>query len=106
LEFGRLAEQQGKKVDEMISVYEIRGMRELLLHPMRRKFGELPEPVIAKVKAMDTDAERMALSDRIMTARTLHEMDLPETENGAYRGSMGSIMPGAETAKHRGKRAG
>ena len=65
----------------MISVYEIRGKRDLLLHLMRQKFGELPEPVIAKVKAMDTDAELIALSDRILTAKTLKEMDLPETEN-------------------------
>jgi hypothetical protein len=66
----------------MLTVYEergiLRGKRDTLLRLLRRKFGDLPESVAAKVQAIQTEAELDRLSERILDAGSLEEMGLTE----------------------------
>ncbi len=66
----------------MLTVYEergiLRGKRDTLLRLLRRKFGELPESVLARVQAIQTEAELDRLSERILDAGSLEEMGLTE----------------------------
>jgi hypothetical protein len=79
-----LGQEEAQEVRRMITVYEERGIakgitqgkREMLLHQMRLKFGELPEPILTKVEAIATETELDALSERILTANSLEEMGL------------------------------
>ena len=51
---------------------ELKGRRNLVLHQLRRKFGELPEAVISRVQAADPDTlERFA--DKLLFANSLEE---------------------------------
>lgn len=51
------------------------GRREVLLDPMRVKFGVLPEDIVSRVNHL-TLREVNAALERILTARTLAEMEL------------------------------
>jgi hypothetical protein len=48
----------------------------VLLRQMRRKFGELPEGVTARIESITEPEELDALSDRILDADSLEEMGL------------------------------
>ncbi len=45
---------------------------------VRAKFGPVPEEVIAKIEALESQAEIEALSRRLLVANTLPEMGLSE----------------------------
>ncbi|MFD4428247.1 hypothetical protein [Nocardia sp. NPDC058497] len=51
---------------------EVRGKTQALLRQLGLKFGELPEPVIAKVRAAE-NADRDRWIDQILTATTIEE---------------------------------
>lgn len=80
-----LGQEDVQEVGEMLTIYEergiLRGKRDVLLRLMRLKFGELPEPVIEKVGAIEAEAELDTLSERILTARSLEEMGIGEAED-------------------------
>jgi hypothetical protein len=80
-EFQRLLGQpEFVEVRQMITTYQQRGIeqgkRDALLRLARRKFGELPENVVAKIEAVTAEAELDALLERVLTAASLSEMGL------------------------------
>jgi hypothetical protein len=81
-EFDRLSEQQAwQEVAEMVNVHEwIRtdGERKTLVKIVRAKFGNLSEPVIAKIEAIETEAELDKMLERILKANSLDETGLLE----------------------------
>ena len=50
-----------------------RGERRLVLRMLAKRFGELPAPVVKSLDSM-TSNEIEGLSDRILTAATLHDL--------------------------------
>jgi hypothetical protein len=82
-EFRRIVGQgELQEVKEMLTVYEergiVKGKRSMLLKQLRLRFGELPENVVARIQAMETEAELDALSERFVTATSLEDMGLRE----------------------------
>jgi hypothetical protein len=80
-EFETVMEQdEVEEVREMLTVYEERGIlkgeRRMILSLLRRKFGELPADVIARIESMQTEAELEALSGRVLEAGSLSELEL------------------------------
>lgn len=79
-----VAQPEQKEVEEMLTVYEergiaigiVRGKRETALRQLRKKFGALPRTVEARIQAMETEAELDALLDAILTARSLEDLGL------------------------------
>lgn len=71
------------EVRRMMTIYEQRGMlegqRRSLLRAVRLKFGEPPEAVEARIRALGTEAELDACLDRVMLASTLQETGLLES---------------------------
>jgi hypothetical protein len=79
--FEELVQQPSfEEVSEMRSVYEIqgerRGKQRAALLQLREKFGELPERIEARIRAMETDAELEVLLRRILRANSLSELGL------------------------------
>jgi uncharacterized protein DUF4351 len=72
---------------QMRSLYEIegekRGMQKIALRQLRKKFGELPERVQARISAMDSETELEALLDAILDARSLADLGLADGAGGA-----------------------
>lgn len=70
----------------MITVYEQRGIekgiyrgkQEALLRQMSLKFGPIPESIRTQIEKIADNAELDRLTDQILTAQTLAEMNLPE----------------------------
>jgi hypothetical protein len=70
----------------MLTVYEERGIAKGTLQTLRRtlskllraRFGELPERVVARIEAMESEAELDALLERVLMASSLEEMGLNE----------------------------
>ena len=64
----------------MRSVYEVRGEKrgkqDAVLLQLHEKFGELPERVEARVRAMETNEELEALLRQILRANSLAELGL------------------------------
>lgn len=102
-EFRRLvAQPEFEEVKQMITVYEqrgieqgivqgveqgiaqgvgqgiVRGKRDTLLRQLRRKFGELPESLVARVEAVETEVELDTLLDQVLTAASPNEMRLSQ----------------------------
>lgn len=87
-----LIREEGTEVGTFVSIYEERGIeiglqrgiqegllqgqQNYLLKMLRNKFGELSESIVAQVKAMTSEDLDIA-SERIFTATTLEEMELP-----------------------------
>jgi hypothetical protein len=73
---------EGQEVRNMISVCEQRrieqGKRDALLRMMRRKFGELPEGVRARVEALKTADALDRVLDRVIDAATIEEVAVQE----------------------------
>lgn len=69
-----------QEVEEMISVYEergiIKGKREMVLRQMSRKFGSLPQTVVERIRRIEEEEPLDLLSDRILTATTLEDMQI------------------------------
>jgi hypothetical protein len=57
----------------------LRGKRETLLRQMEVKFGPLSETMRSRVERIADDALIDQLTDRILTAQTVAEMQLPKT---------------------------
>ena len=78
-EFERLLGQpELKEVKQMVTVYELRGMRRTILNLLRARFGELPQSVVAKVEAITDEARLDELSQRVLTAPSLEAMGLDD----------------------------
>lgn len=64
----------------MLTIYEERGIlkgkRDLLLKLLRRKFGDLPEAMAAKIQGIEDEAELDGLGERVLSARTIEDMGL------------------------------
>ncbi len=96
-ELRRLVEQpELQEVKEMLTTYEergiqkgiqqgivqgvqqgiVQGQRRTLLLMMRRKFGNLPDSVQSRVESITDSNELDSLSERLIAAATLDEMDL------------------------------
>ena len=81
-----IAAPEGKEIQDMISVYEQRGIeigieqgkRESLLKLMRHKFGELPDEVTRRIEAITDSNELDRLMGRVLDSSTLEELDLSE----------------------------
>jgi hypothetical protein len=54
----------------------VEGKRDSLLKQMRRRFGELPEGVVARIESISNADELDDLSFRILDARSLEEMGI------------------------------
>jgi hypothetical protein len=83
-EFRALIERENaKEVQTMLVTWAeqmmIDGKRDLALHMLRRKFGELPEPVVTRLQAIQTGEELERISDRLFDATSLEEMGLLDT---------------------------
>jgi hypothetical protein len=79
-QYQHLVEQDNtEEVEEMISVYEERGIvkgeQRMLLSLLQTKFGSVPESVELRIRKMDS-IELEALSKQILTATTLKELGL------------------------------
>jgi hypothetical protein len=78
-EFRRMiSQEESQEVRQVLTVYEVRGMHKVLLKMMRAKFGELPEDVVAKVQAIQDEAELGMLTERAVKANSLEEIGLSE----------------------------
>lgn len=87
-----VARPEAEEVREMISVYEARGIekgrvqgieqgiargkREMLMHLLAVKFGTLPENVRQKIETIEGTDALDTLSERVLTASTLEEMQI------------------------------
>ncbi|MCX6359231.1 MAG: DUF4351 domain-containing protein, partial [Armatimonadetes bacterium] len=67
--------QQG--IQQGFSTGRTRGEQAVLLRLMQRRFGALAPEVVARVEAIEDQAQLEALADRILDARTLADMGLP-----------------------------
>ena len=56
----------------------VKGKRDLTLHLLQRKFGDLPEPVISKLHAVQTAEELEQIFDRSLDADSLQDTGLVE----------------------------
>jgi hypothetical protein len=81
-----IGQEEAQEVRNMLTIYEERGIvtgkRDLTLHLLRRKFGELPEPVITKLQAIQSGDELERIFDRSVDAVSLQDtglIDEPET---------------------------
>ena len=54
----------------------LEGRQATLLRLLNKKFGELPDELVARVQAMTSDEDVDALLDQVLVAGSLHEMDL------------------------------
>jgi hypothetical protein len=52
------------------------GMRQLLLHQLEQRFGELPPGVRRRLEGLASSEELQRLADRVLTAASLDELDL------------------------------
>ena len=68
--------QQG--MQQGITTGRTRGEQAVLLRQMQRRFGVLSPDVVARVEAIQDTNQLEALADRILDARTLADMGLPE----------------------------
>ncbi|WP_434045060.1 MULTISPECIES: DUF4351 domain-containing protein [Sorangium] len=74
-EQGRQAgEREGRQAGEREGrqAGRLEGQRSTLLKQLRLRFGELPEPVVARVRAADA-AQIEAWTERVLTSPTLHD---------------------------------
>ncbi|MDQ3813199.1 MAG: DUF4351 domain-containing protein [Armatimonadota bacterium] len=69
----------------MLTIYEVRGEQKAALRLLRRKFGDLPEPIEARVRAMQEE-ELDALFDKILDAQSLADLDLTDGEESNHQG--------------------
>jgi len=85
VEFNRVIVETGsEEVREMMTIYEERGIekglsqgkREMLLHQLRLKFGDVPETVVQKIEHVEDPEQLDELSGRLLFANSLEEMDL------------------------------
>lgn len=69
----------------MLTIYEergiIKGKRGALLRQLRFKFGDLPEATVAGLQGIGTEAELDALLERVLGAKTLHDMGLGQEDS-------------------------
>lgn len=56
------------------------GRQAILLHQLRKKFGALPPDFVGRIQAIDDIPTLDALSEQVLTASSLDEMVLPETD--------------------------
>jgi len=107
-EFERLvATAEGEEVGKMISVYEQRGIakgieqgieqgetrgkRKTLLRQMRSKFGGVSGELAARVESISDNELLDRLLDRILTASTVDELQIPENVHPSASGSHGEM---------------
>ena len=73
----RAQENDAKEIGKMVDIFEERGIvksgRKNLLKVLRRKFGEVPEPLTAQIEAIAAADELDALFDRALDAASLPE---------------------------------
>jgi hypothetical protein len=55
---------------------KVEGMRQLLLHLLEQRFGDLPHKVRRKVKALSSEERLEELGNRVLVAKSLAEMGL------------------------------
>lgn len=53
-----------------------KGMREMLLHLLERRFSPLPGSVPQRISAIDSAEELTRLAERVLSARSLEELGL------------------------------
>lgn len=87
-ELRRLLLQNASEVQEMISVYEergvvrgieqgvVRGKQDSLLRLLALKFGPLPEAIMTRIQTVNNADELDALTDRVLFATSLTDMGL------------------------------
>jgi hypothetical protein len=83
-EFAQLLGQADtQEVKEMLTVYEergiVKGKRDTLQRLLRRKFGDLPEAMITKIQAIQTEAELDILFDQALDANSLEEIGMSDS---------------------------
>jgi len=75
-----MGHKEAEEAREMLTIYEergiIKGKRVTLIRLLRRKYGELPEDLEARVLSIQTAEELDVLLDRFVDARSLDEMRL------------------------------
>jgi len=79
-----MGQEQAEEAREMLTIYEergiikgiLRGKRDMLLRQLRRRFGDLPEHLEARVRSIEAPDELDDLLDRFVDARSLDEMRL------------------------------
>lgn len=70
-----LGRSGAEEVPKMLSVYEVRTKRKVLLRQMERKFGEIPDTVAKAIEQLSPeDLDRML--DRFVEARSIEDMSL------------------------------
>jgi hypothetical protein len=95
-----VAAPEGVEVSKMISVYEqrgidkgieqgeMRGKRNTLLRQMHAKFSSVSVEIATRVESINDNALLDRLLDRIFTASTVDELQIPEnvypTANGSH----------------------
>lgn len=77
-----LLEQREKQGEELSWIDEDRMWKkqDYILRQMRRKFGDVPNPVVQRLKAIMDDDMLDALADRILDAQSLDDMGLSDGE--------------------------
>jgi flagellar biosynthesis/type III secretory pathway protein FliH len=65
-----IAEGLAKGLAKGVAEGLAKGQRKVLLRQLRARFGALPEPVMARIRAAD-EAQLDAWADRVLTAPTL-----------------------------------
>jgi hypothetical protein len=62
----------------------LKGQRTTVLRQLRRKFGELPEKIVARIQAAETEALEQ-FEDKLLFAQTLDEVFVVEGSGGEGR---------------------
>jgi len=98
-----VAAPEGEEVGKMISIYEQRGIdkgieqgetrgkRMTLLRQMRSKFGSVSEEITDRVESISDNGLLDRLLDRILTASTVDELQIPENVHPSASGSHGEM---------------
>ena len=66
--------EQGRKKGRMEG--ELRARRATLLRQLQRRFNELPDEIVRKVKQTDDPAQLDAWLDRVVDGASLQDMDI------------------------------
>ena len=81
-DFQRLLEQEEEyqEVREMRGTYfdklERQGMRKILTQQLQTKFGSLPQAVVGRIQAMESENELTELAKKVVIASSLAELGL------------------------------
>ncbi len=76
----RRRKKQGEEELTLLEEEWLRGKQDAILHQMRRKFGDVPEDAVKRLREIMDDDALDSLLDRILDAKSLEDMEL---EDGA-----------------------